>query len=214
MRAFIVGNGPSLQYTNLDRLVGEVSYGMQRIHLIYPKTIWRPNYWVCADRDPDTDGRWLQDALFHLQQGYPCYFRPHWIDDLPHDTNAVFMDMCAHWDAGVGDPRTPTEWHLPVVCRYGGSMAAALQLAALQGYNPLYVVGADLGLTEDPTTNHFDPEYGRRLPAEEVGRDNQMLRNMHTMAHRSASAMGVGIYNASTGGQLDEYPRVEFDKLF
>ena len=43
MRAFIVGNGPSLKPWQLDRIKGEASYGVNRIHLIYPETSWRPN---------------------------------------------------------------------------------------------------------------------------------------------------------------------------
>ena len=214
MRAFVVGNGPSLARTHLHRLAGEVSYAMQRIHLIYPHTSWRPTHWVCVDRDPDTDGRWLQDASFHLMQGYPCYFRSHWIDDLPHVPNARFLNMCAHYDSGIGGPQTPTAWHLPEICRYGGSMATALQLALLGGYDPVYVIGADLGLTADPTTNHFSPDYGRRLPADEVDRDNAMLVNMHRLAHTAYREAGVEIFNATLGGQLEEYPRADFHSLF
>lgn len=214
MRAFVVGNGPSLARTHLHRLIGDVSYGMQRIHLIYPHTEWRPTYWVCTDRDPDNDGRWMQDALWHITQYYPCYFRSHWIGDLPHRDNVRFLHMCAHYDDGLGGAQTPTAWHLPEICRYGGSMATALQLALLAGYEPVYLVGADLGLTPNAATNHFHPDYGRRLPADEVERDNIMLANMHRLAHEAYKAAGVPIFNATLGGLLEEYPRVDFHSLF
>ena len=45
-RAFIVGNGPSLRNTNLDKLIGEVSFGCNNVHLIYKQTKWRPTHYI------------------------------------------------------------------------------------------------------------------------------------------------------------------------
>ena len=214
-RCFVVGNGPSLARTNLDLIKDEISYGMQRIHLIYPKTTWRPTYWVCADKDKGVDDRWLEDAMFHLKQGYPCYFRKNFINDVPHLPNATFEIGCEHWDAGPDDPRTPTEWHFPKICRYGGSMSAALQFAVREKYNPIYVIGADCGLTLDPTKNHFDPEYGRPIYAdEEILRDNLCYPRMHAIARKEAEARGITIYNATLGGEIEAYERVDYNGLF
>ncbi|MGH7214847.1 MAG: hypothetical protein ACREIT_08790, partial [Tepidisphaeraceae bacterium] len=47
-RAFLVGNGPSLIRTPLDLLAGEYTFAMNRIALIYEKTIWRPSFFVCT----------------------------------------------------------------------------------------------------------------------------------------------------------------------
>ena len=78
----------------------------------------------------------------------------------------------------------------------------------------MYVIGAVLGLIAYPTTNHFSPDYGRRLPADEVDRDNAMLVNMHRLAHTAYREAGVEIFNATLGGQLEEYKRVDFHSLF
>ena len=45
-RIFLVGNGPSLNDMNLDLLENEYSIAMNRIELIYPKTKWRPTYYI------------------------------------------------------------------------------------------------------------------------------------------------------------------------
>ncbi len=46
----IVGNGPSLNNTPLDKLSSKfVSIGMNKINLIYEKTSWRPNLIVCVN---------------------------------------------------------------------------------------------------------------------------------------------------------------------
>ena len=41
-RVFIVGNGPSLNKTNLDLIKDEFSIGMNRISLLFNKTKWKP----------------------------------------------------------------------------------------------------------------------------------------------------------------------------
>ena len=45
-RIFLVGNGPSLNDMNLDLLENEYSIAMNRIELIYPKTTWRPTWYM------------------------------------------------------------------------------------------------------------------------------------------------------------------------
>ena len=45
-RIFLIGNGPSLNDMNLDLLENEDTIAMNRIELIYPKTKWRPTYYV------------------------------------------------------------------------------------------------------------------------------------------------------------------------
>lgn len=62
MRAFVVGSGASLKQMDLDRLIGEVTFGMNRVDLVYEPapdygirgTRWRPTYylfieWLVAD---------------------------------------------------------------------------------------------------------------------------------------------------------------------
>lgn len=50
-RCFIIGNGPSLTYDDLEQLHrhNEICFGVNRIYLAYPYTSWRPNYYVAVD---------------------------------------------------------------------------------------------------------------------------------------------------------------------
>lgn len=45
---FILGNGPSLQVDDLERLqrAGIVTFATNRIYNIFPNTSWRPTYYV------------------------------------------------------------------------------------------------------------------------------------------------------------------------
>lgn len=110
-----------------------------------------------------------------------------------------------------------------------------LQLAAYLGFNPIYLIGCDtsytipssvkqagrkignagllLTSTSDDDPNHFDPRY--------FGKDrewhNPQVEKMidhHQWAKIALDRRGVKVFNATVGGKLEVYPRVDFDELF
>ena len=48
-RCFIIGTGPSLTVEDLEKLKGEYTFGSNRIFEIYPRTTWRPTYYMNQD---------------------------------------------------------------------------------------------------------------------------------------------------------------------
>ena len=60
-RCFIIGNGPSLRQTDMSKLRGEFTLGMNRIYLMFPELGFQTSYLLsvndlvveqCAARDP------------------------------------------------------------------------------------------------------------------------------------------------------------------
>ena len=49
-RCFIIANGPSLKTMNLDCLKDEITFGMNRIYLLFGQTPFKPTFYVCIDR--------------------------------------------------------------------------------------------------------------------------------------------------------------------
>ena len=103
-------------------------------------------------------------------------------------------------------------------------MLVALQLAVFMGFSPIYLLGCDLGFKPDPTQrkdapldlprvdpNHFHPDYG--TPGCSADQLNMNMRAAHELANRAAQRLHVQVYNATVGGELDIYPRAEFDRL-
>ena len=193
----------------MDELREEFTIGVNRFDLL--NLDWDPDWWVLADVHPEDDW-WDWDDLLSRKSYF--LFRDHdryFIE--PHEAlNAIFMKRCEH----IGGKYVPTEWHFPVPCDYGGGISIALQAAALMGRNPIYLVGCDLyepWEEKDGDINHFDPEY---CPHKDFHSDPETWGNLNrrlTMAHRvardSAAAMGLSIYNATVGGKLEVYPRVD-----
>jgi Protein of unknown function DUF115 len=110
-----------------------------------------------------------------------------------------------------------------------------LQLAAYMGFDPIYLIGCDtnyviqdtykqegqeiggVGLlltsTSDNDVNHFDPTYfgkGREFHNPQV---DKMLEH-HDWAYKALSRADIQVRNATVGGRLETYPRVDFNSLF
>jgi hypothetical protein len=254
-RLFVVGNGPSLAWTPLDLLIGEESWGMARIHLLYllyADTKWRPTRYWWSDHPQNAQD--MADVLWHMRQGYPCWYRRdvceiiagsyvpsgendagQWVhpapwapEPRPLPEHVHSWEYCVDHNAGLAhnpdgspDPRRPEGWHLDGsgrLCKYGSTANVALQQAFLEGYNPIYLLGMDLGFAGHPRgddPDHFTRGYNSRTVEPERARaDNDTHVDFYSHARTWCDARGVEIYNATLGGELEVFPRVEFDALF
>lgn len=217
-RAFIVGNGPSVTMEDLKVLHehNEICFALNKIYKIYDRTEWRPNY-VCMtdtrvinacenDLDKITDSAvvFMADRFFysdvekndkvqyvHLKSEYYAPNLPGFSDDI---TKGVYLGYSVTYDL-------------------------ALQIAAYMGFSEIYLIGMDhnnVGAVTD-AQNHFIPNY---FSSEEVEIYKEVLPDFVgiNLAYRKAKVYsekhGFRIYNATRGGKLEIFERVEFDKLF
>lgn len=209
MRAFIVGNGESLRHMNLNNLTGEISFACNNIHLIYPFTEWRPTHYVRAEEASGLEPEhWLDSVKAHLALDCEIwcndyFFRPRF--GLQANDKVHTLKACAHYARHYDSPDTPHMLHLPVLCTFGSSVNVAVQIAMLQGFSPLYLIGCDL----DGSMKHFTDEYrhGRE-------RENRYAVMDTLNAHILAARSGYEIYNATKGGCLEVFERVDYEGLF
>ena len=239
-RLFVIGSGPSILQTPLDLLVGEESWACGRINKIYPRTVWRPTrvFW--------SDNIWRvteADVKEHLSYGYDFYCRWRVIEELTGnfiprkkgsdgatwETTPIFDKIPAHvhiykfcHDHGPLLPY-PTSWRgghgeEDIYCKFGGTFQVALMHGVEEGFNPIYVVGADIGFTPGgllETRNHFAPDYQvKEYDQRNADSKNRSYAFAHSMARTYAEERGITIYNAGIGGQLEAYERVDFESLF
>jgi hypothetical protein len=231
MRCFVVGNGPSLAQTNLDLLSDEYSFGVNAVHQIYHRTTWRPSVLVIGDvsrghaewinerrADPELllDRRTLRflhcvshnpQADIRVRKDYDTWAGKLW-------RRLEYFDICSHHNLGYPYDwsKAPAGWHPPQFCRWGGGVGMALQMAVLEGYAPIYVLGCDLGYVAG-TANHFAPNYGDPIVDYRAQALNMVLDYAHRIAFREAKERGVEIFNAAPGGALEAYPRVRLEEI-
>lgn len=207
-RIFVIGNGPSLTPGDLDLIArsGFDSFACNRIHLIYDKTRWRPTYWNIADRSNST----MHAADIDLQLNETsaiCYVRA----DIPRAGEAILWNQqfpdrfklfseCDHIDVF----RNPAHaWHLPRMCKCGGSLGVSIQMSVQLGYDQIVLLGCDGGI-KCQTHNHFDSKY---VDVDVVsGPDDEKCINgtlelMHHVAADECRKRGVELLSATRRGR-------------
>jgi len=204
-------------------------------------TSWRPSYYVFTENlwdgvaHRDEEPAHHRDFLYphHIDAGERCLIRDHFKTDLcvtkrvnlhegPLDEfpNVQWFnnDECAHTDMNVSSHDRPRSWHLPTACQFAGTVPTTIQLAFMMGYHEQILIGCDLGYAhiaddaeKDP--HHFHPHYWTRdhQPLDE--RDATLIY-AHSIARREIEARGGKIVNATIGGHLEVYDRVDFNSLF
>lgn len=208
-RAFVIGNGPSLKETPLELLIGRDTWAVNKVRLIFPHTTWRPKFYVRTDDlNEDADQGWQDDIKEVLDAGAYGYFGPffhYYLMDLEYPGSYCGLGpICGEH---VGDGNRHTEWHPLEYCNFGGSLGVALQICARShNYDEIYLVGCDMGYREGEIS-HFDPTYtdigARVYSAETINRDKILA---HEIAKKCSP---IPIYNATIGGELEVYPRVD-----
>jgi hypothetical protein len=180
--AYVVGNGPSLKQTDLNKLLGRRSYATNRIWKVWqenPNILWRPTDYVRLEK-----GGAEEDIAIMSQ--VPCVIY------AQRGVNSANYFMWGSFFATCPGPQKH-DWHLPMICAHGTAVHAAMQIAVRNGANKIVLLGCDLGMPA-----HF---YGNE------GIDNDALAlEAHEIASRCCP---VPIYNATVGGSLEVYPRIE-----
>jgi hypothetical protein len=218
-RGFIVGNGPSVRNMNLDKLVGEISFGLNACARFYEWTIWRPTYWL-ADTTVTMDLHHLPHARAANVEAAESFL----FQDAPAEFEGFRLNFIHAEIISLRDPNglPRAEWWsddpTSHVSRYGTISFAALQIAVWLGLNPIYVIGMDLGFKDheiagqDP--NHADADYNPPQPGMNWKGLIYSQQNAHKLARENAKRLGAEIYNASDGGDLKAYERVDYLSLF
>jgi hypothetical protein len=227
-RCFIIGNGPSLNNLDLTPLKEEYTFGVNAIYLNYEKMQFHPTYYVVEDNLVAEDRKEEINAYHEPQiKFFGNYFR----NTLKADDKTIFINLLRNY----ADKKTFPYFSENVVRKLGvgGSVTyVCLQLAYHMGFKDVYMIGFDhnykipdtalitnkretgfdITSTEDDV-NHFSKEYfgkGYRWHDPNVERMEVGFRK----ANEFYNANGRKIYNATLGGKLEAFDRINYDSLF
>lgn len=213
-RCFIIGNGPSLQQTDLTKLHGEITFGLNRIYLLFPDLGFTSTYLVAVNRLV------LEQCAEEILKVpnikfIPWSFRKSLKSSALTDT--IFIRNTCGKPAFAGDVRKSFSTGSTVTY-------AAMQIAYHMGFQTAILVGVDHSFVtegkpnkevvsqgDDP--NHFSPGYfgkGFRwnLP------DLQASERSYQKARQAYEKAGRQILDATVGGKLTVFPKVNYLDLF
>lgn len=222
-RAFVIGNGSSLRLADLERLQNEITFASNRIYVCFNETNWRPSYYGTSYPD---DGHGFYADIDNMQCG--AKFLPLAVRRHGWSMRSAIYYRFVHRVFYPGQPLF-SENALDGIYWGGTVTYILLQLAFYMGIREVYLLGVDADYqfkderlhagwdvrkyTTDSDPDHFHKDYLK--PGREVG---LTCLHLHLAAYHSALAAykkaGGVIYNASRGGKLDLFPRVNFDDLF
>lgn len=211
-RAFILGNGPSLSTTDVSKLKNEFTFGMNRVYLAFPRWGFPTSFFVCVN-----DLVIEQSAADIQALTMPKFLSWRSRRYVAMDDHAIFLHTTYERPAFARDARGRL-WEGATVTY------VALQLAFHMGFDPVILIGVDHNYTSkgEPNTtvvsqgddpNHFDARYfgaGFRwqLP------DLDMNERSYAMARHAYEADGRRVLDATIGGNLTVFPKVDYNSLF
>lgn len=211
-RCFIIGNGPSLKQTDLSRLHSEYTFGTNRIYMMFPDLGFTTSYYVsvnslvieqCAE-----DIRSLPIPKF-------LSWRSHNLIQPTEDM--VFLHTTYTGPLFAQDVRSRM-WEGATVTY------VTLQLAYHMGFEQVILIGVDHSYStagkpnttvtsqgDDP--NHFNARYfGKgfrwQLP------DLDTSERGYIMARDAYAQDGRHVVDATIGGKLTIFPKVDYEILF
>jgi hypothetical protein len=221
-RAFLIGNGPSLNQTPLYLLSEEHTMCFNRWDLMLERLAWMPTFYTVID------DRVLMDTA-HLANGLARVADYAFFPDI-HPYNVDFRPVIkkrenVYW---LFLDRTSFSMDLPY-CGINKTVAnVGLQILAYLGFDEIYLLGVDMSYTlpdsakvsgsrdvlatEDDDESHFDPRYfgkGRKYHVPMLDETFAKFRE----AEQFFSRRGVKIYNATVGGRLEEFERIDLETV-
>jgi hypothetical protein len=212
-RCFIIGNGPSLRQTDLNQLRDEFTFGLNRIYLLFPQIGFTTTYLVSVN------DLVLEQCATEMKSlclpKFLTWRSRHW---FPSDAKTTYLDtdftgqenFCPSITGRIFEGFTVTY--------------VALQLAYHMGFSEVILVGVDHNFVtqgaanqaivsqgDDP--NHFAPDYfGKgfkwQLP------DLAGSERAYLMARDAYSMAGRRVLDATIGGKLTIFQKVDYSSLF
>jgi len=211
-RCFIIGNGPSLRQTDLRKLRGESTFGLNRIYLLFPELGFTTTYFLSMN---DLVISQSAGEIRALDMPKFVAWRTHRFFQPTEDTNFLYTTYTGPKFAKNVCGRL---WEGATVTY------VALQLAYHMGFSPVILVGVDhdfvtKGNANETVTssgedlNHFSPNYfGKgykwQLP------DLETSERAYRMAKAAFEKADRQVLDATVGGKLDIFPKVDYLSLF
>ncbi len=210
-RCVIVATGPSLKVEDLDKLASGniMTIGVNNIGYAYASTRWRPTYYVGIDK------ALIESEYFDtIKPEEQCEYS--FVSDLSeefwekyHKENILKIHSCNIWPLGWY-PEFSEDLSRKVYIS-GTVVYMCIQLAVYLGFAEIYLLGTDF-----TGVNNYGSKYGHFYDEKDLDSVcyTDQVKLGYEKAKQYADCHGIKIFNATRGGNLEIFERVDFDSLF
>lgn len=211
-RCFIIANGPSLNKIDFNLLKNEFTFGMNRVYLMKEQNGFMPTFIACIDKE-----RLIKPFHEDLDNlGIPSFF--------PFSLRRYFSRRDNQFfTAGSFSPAFQVDATKPL----GNGKTVTydvIQLAFCMGFQEVYIIGKDHSFNtdaragkgievKDKDENHFIKNYllpGQKFDAPDLKSEEYAYK----LSRKAFENAGRTIKNATIGGKLEIFERVDFYTLF
>lgn len=210
-RIFIIASGPSVREEDILKLKNEITIGVNQTIALNKKVGWKPTYYCVSDPlalewyMSDILEAKLENVFCGLQLKkyekqinflpiyYDSYLRGYYLARY-HRKVKKYMRFCADvYKTGV----------------YAGGRSVsndALQLAVYMGAKEIYLYGHDCDYSGRA---HFDDD---EVIKDDTGMEECLLA-FYEVAKKYCDEHRIHVYNATRGGKLEVFERVDLDSI-
>ncbi len=215
---FFIGNGPSLRPEDLTKIweAGLPTFAFNRIYYIFDQTPWRPTYYISQDEQMLGGCQETVDALALPHKFIPINMR--WYFGIHiRGAHEFYLDGSKDEDFWFTDDFAHS------VCWAQTVMYTAAQLAAYMGFRTVYLIGVDHHfrvsrdlegniVVDDTVKDYFSDQYNQDRDKLVIPSTDKSTFTYLAMA-KHCGQRGIQIYNATRGGRLEVFPRVDLDEV-
>lgn len=217
-RCFIIGNGPSLTLEDLNTLhkYGEVTFSSNKIYKLFEQTYWRPTYYAVCDMNLYRNYK-NEIENIDVESFFPSDLFDKYIVEKKENIHIFsrvpfqFLNNKPRFNPSL----------LGMFSEGGTITYHLLQLAVAMGFTEIYLLGIDFSFSWGigPDGKYFkDSSVQNHFSADKTSNDTMPNLYYNLRAYDAAKYYTerhqIKIYNATRGGKLEVFERVNFDKLF
>lgn len=215
---FIIGNGPSLRAEDLEKIHQNniPSFAFNRIYLMFDKTNWRPTYYVSQDEKTLLNCKQIVNDLKLDHKFFPLVLKYYHNVDIK---NAYYYGF----KSSVKGIPVFSEDISKCIGNSTTVAYSAAQIAVYMGFKKIYLIGIDHNfslyknekgeLVKDETVkDYFTDEYNKDKGDLYIPSLDSSTRAFKVM-RRFCDENNIKVYNATRGGKLEVFTRVNVDKI-
>lgn len=231
-RCFVIGNGPSLKIEDLNKIGEEYSFACNSIYALYSQTDWRPSFYCAVDpifcKEMMSDKKNMKRVTDGCQMAFTSIVG----EGIQYRNDPDFAVV--HFIKTIFEEPIKFSSECSEQVYSGGTIVyEMLQLAVYMGFKEIYLIGIDFSFSverhKDGTVTYSNiinhaPELEREEErfqqavyerhGEKCVADIDLQLAGYQVAKKYADKHDVKIFNATRGGKLEVFERVDFDELF
>lgn len=220
-RCFIIGNGPSLTLHDLDAVKNEITFASNKIHSVFDEVSFRPTYYFSQDEkvllqlfDESPN---VFDRINARQVFLPVDVK---MMGIPYKEGITYFYITRR-NSYPNQPRFSKD--VSRVVHEGMTVTySEMQFALYMGFKEIYLIGVDHNyanvimpdgtvVQKDGVKDYFSEKYKYKVPMNPA---NIIMSELaYKSANEYANKNGAKIYNATRGGKLEVFERIDFDGL-